>query len=246
QFLGVERSILVGIGRVEALLHNGEIFVERQRSIVIRIGRCEFLCGQPSAQLARIERSVMIRIELGEHRGRGLLHLGKIKRAVIVRVEHLDGVWGCRPGRTAEQRACNCECNGATRYHRKPPGSGSRRAHGIETGCLPGPWFEFYAARRAHAKLATTQGAIFVPRNSRHAPCMQCEMSSGLPGVTAVWRPTIRQRVCDFRIDAFCVPSECCDRSVKRRAHWEERMKRFAMAASLVMLASTGVNAQTT
>src|SRR6201990_803746 len=55
----------------------------------------------------------------------------------------------------------------------------------------------------------------------------------------------IKQLALDFRIDAFCFPAECCNRSVKRRAYWEERMKRVAMAASLVMLASTWANAQT-
>ena len=61
-----------------------------------------------------------------------------------------------------------------------------------------------------------------------------------------IWRPTYRQRAFDFRIDGFCIRAECCSRSVKRRAFWEERMKRFAMAASLVISACSVASAQTT
>lgn len=42
QLLRIQRSILVGIRGVEALLHHGEIFIERQRPIVIRVGGGEF------------------------------------------------------------------------------------------------------------------------------------------------------------------------------------------------------------
>lgn len=42
QLLRIERSILVGIRSVEALLHHGEIFVERQRAVVIGVGSGEF------------------------------------------------------------------------------------------------------------------------------------------------------------------------------------------------------------
>lgn len=42
QLLRIQRSILVGIRGVEALLHHGKIFVERQRAVVIGIGGGEF------------------------------------------------------------------------------------------------------------------------------------------------------------------------------------------------------------
>ena len=41
QFLGVECPVLVAVQRIEALLHDGEIFVRSERAVVIRIG-----CGK--------------------------------------------------------------------------------------------------------------------------------------------------------------------------------------------------------
>ena len=43
-----------------------QIFVERQGPVTIGIGRGELFRRQPSAQFARIERAVMIGIELCE------------------------------------------------------------------------------------------------------------------------------------------------------------------------------------
>ncbi|MET4801428.1 hypothetical protein ABIA96_004011 [Bradyrhizobium sp. LB11.1] len=42
QLLRIQRSILVRIRRVEALLDHGKIFVERQRTIMIGVGSGEF------------------------------------------------------------------------------------------------------------------------------------------------------------------------------------------------------------
>src|SRR6266550_7059707 len=38
QLLGVERAILVRIGRVEALLHDGEVFICRERTVMVWVG----------------------------------------------------------------------------------------------------------------------------------------------------------------------------------------------------------------
>ncbi len=62
---------------------------------------------QPSAQFARIERAVVIGIELCEQGGGGLLHFGQIERAVIVGIEQFDRIAGGGPCRSGHQ--CNGE-----------------------------------------------------------------------------------------------------------------------------------------
>jgi hypothetical protein len=92
QFFGIERSIAVPVGCVEALFDDGQIFIQRQSSVMIGIGGSEFARAQSSRQFVLVERPVVVGIEPGKQLCCGFLDLGKVKRTVRVEVKRLDRI----------------------------------------------------------------------------------------------------------------------------------------------------------
>ena len=60
QLLGIERAIMIRIGRCEALFDHGKILVAGQRTIVVGIGRCQFPGRQPPRQFTLVQRTVLV------------------------------------------------------------------------------------------------------------------------------------------------------------------------------------------
>jgi len=87
EFFGVNRPVLVGASSIEELFDKGEIFVHGRK---FHLGRLEVFLGGTSADLFDVERRFAILIELMENAPRGVLHLGKIERSIIVLIDGCD------------------------------------------------------------------------------------------------------------------------------------------------------------
>src|SRR5262249_15437577 len=87
ELFGVDRAVIVGIGSVEAFLHEREKFILVQSSVVVGVGGGKILGVDPAAQFALVEGAVVIAVELVEQLRGCILRFGEIDRAVVVRIE---------------------------------------------------------------------------------------------------------------------------------------------------------------
>src|SRR6516164_10591926 len=100
ELLGVDRAVIVGIGSVEAFLHEREKFILVQSSVVVGVGGSEILGVEPAAQFALVESAVVIAVELVEQLGSRALRFGEIDGAIMIRIERFQqALRPCRRGR---------------------------------------------------------------------------------------------------------------------------------------------------
>src|SRR5262249_8832356 len=66
ELLGINRSFVVWIGRLEAFLDDRQKLIFVQRPVIVGIGRSEIAAVDPTTQFAFVESAVVIAIELVE------------------------------------------------------------------------------------------------------------------------------------------------------------------------------------
>src|SRR5215510_6953077 len=131
QFLVVQGAVVVRIGGLEPLLDLLEILVLGQGSVLVGIRSVQLLGAHAAAQLAPVQRALVVTVELVEHRRGRLLGFIEIDRSVVVGIErlHHPAAFGRRGGRsTCEHRGDrqSTENGRASRHHGMPP-CGQRR-----------------------------------------------------------------------------------------------------------------------
>ena len=87
ELLGVNRTIIVRIGSLEAFLDERKKFILVESSVVVGVGCGEILRVEPAAQFAFVEGAIVIAVELVEQLRGCTLRFGEIDRAVIIRIE---------------------------------------------------------------------------------------------------------------------------------------------------------------
>jgi hypothetical protein len=85
--LGVNRAVFVGVGSVEAFLHERQKFILVQSSIIVGARGGKILGVEPAAQFAFVENAIVITVELVEQLRGCTLRFGEIDGAVMVRIQ---------------------------------------------------------------------------------------------------------------------------------------------------------------